>query len=134
MTATPHPPAVAWHSHGQHAHYHDGGEIPHDHQPVKKKRRVFLWVFLAIQVIFIAMIVFWATRSTGVLPGEIAQTCGGNKWYPLWKSYQDCAAHSGAIAAHDTAKGLAITGTIIAWVVVDFLVGVTYGIYRLARR
>lgn len=103
-------------------------------RPTRKKRRVFLWVFLTIQAIFVAMLIFWATRSTGVMPGEIAQTCGSGKWYPLWKSYNDCAQHSGAIAAHDVAKGIALTGTVIAWVVVDFLVTVPYVIYRLARR
>lgn len=138
MTTTPEQPVVAWHSHGdQPPHYHPGGETAHTHGPSalpRKKRRIFLWVFLAIQVLFIAMLIYWATRSTGVLPGEIQQTCGGNKWYPLWKSYNDCAQHSGAIAAHDVAKGIAITGTVIAWVVVDFLVGLTYFIYRLAKR
>jgi hypothetical protein len=33
-----------------------------------------------------------------------------------------------------TGKGLGLAVIVIVWVVVDFLVALTYGIYRLARR
>jgi len=100
----------------------------------RKKRRIFLWVFLAIQVIFIAWLISAAVQSTGASPADIASTCGNHQWYQVWKSYSDCAAHSGVVAAHDVGKGIAIGLIVVIWIVVDFLVGLTYGIYRLARR
>jgi hypothetical protein len=36
--------------------------------------------------------------------------------------------------AADTGHGIAIAAQVAAWVIVDFLLAVTYGIYRLARR
>ena len=99
-----------------------------------KPRKVFLWVFLAIQVCFIAWLISAAASGTGTSPADIAATCGGNRWYPLWKSYNDCAAHSGVIAAHDVGKGIAVGAIITVWVVIDFIVGLTYGIYRLVKR
>lgn len=102
--------------------------------PPKKKRRIFLWFFLAVQVIFIIWLISAAASGTGASPSDIAQTCGNHQWSPLWKSYQDCAAHSGIVAAHDVGKGIAVGLIVVIWVVVDFFLGLGYGIYRLARR
>lgn len=116
----------------------DGTYQPVQYQPAqpvrRKKRRIFLWVFLAIQVIFIAWLISAAVQSTGASSGDIASTCGNGQWQGLWKSYSDCAAHSGVVAAHDVGKGIAIGVIVVIWIVVDFLVGLTYGIYRLAKR
>jgi hypothetical protein len=81
--------------------------------PVKRKRRVFLWVFLAVQALFILWIVTGATASSSPCHGLSAHACAD-------------AANAG--------HGIAIAAQVIVWVVVDFLLAVTYGIYRLARR
>jgi hypothetical protein len=81
--------------------------------PPRKRHRVFWWVFVAIQIIFIIWIAAGAADS-----------------------HKDCAglsAHA-CLSAADTAHGIAIVAQVVAWCVVDFLVGVPYVIYRLARR
>jgi hypothetical protein len=40
----------------------------------------------------------------------------------------------GLTEAANIGKGIAVSVTVIAWVIVDFLLAVTYGIYRLAKR
>jgi uncharacterized membrane protein len=79
----------------------------------RKHRRIFLWVFLALQAIFILWIVTGMATRTGATQGLSTQ-----------------GSHDVSTAAH----GLAIALQVIVWIVVDFLVALTYGIYRLARR
>jgi uncharacterized membrane protein len=80
----------------------------------RRKRRIFLWFFLAVQAAFILWIIAGAASSSPPCVGHL--------------SARDCAA------AHDVGNGIAVVVQVIAWVVVDFLLAVTYGIYRLARR
>jgi len=100
----------------------------------RKRRRVFMWTFLAIQAAFVAWMLSVVFASTGASPADIAQTCGNHAWYPLWKSYSDCAAHSGVVAAHDVAKGLALTMQIGLWVAVDVILGIGRLVVVFARR
>jgi len=102
----------------------------------RKKRRVFLWVFLAIQVIFIIWIIAGAASSNPSVASQVASFCGHHGWYPLYKSQADCLASYGRTLndASDTGKGIGVALVIVLWCVVDFLVGGGYGIYRLARR
>jgi hypothetical protein len=100
----------------------------------RKRKRVFMWTFLAIQALFVIWILGAVLSGTGASPAEIAQTCGHHAWYPLWKSYNDCAAHSGVVAAHDVGKGLAITLQIVLWCVVDFILGIGRLVVVTARR
>lgn len=73
--------------------------------PAKKKHRVFLWFFLAVQALFVLwLIVGLSTANTG---GDAAKEAG-------------------------TAIGAALVFGL--WVGVDFILGLTYGIYRLATR
>jgi len=54
----------------------------------------------------------------------------------LFTSYADCVKH-GAVGLADAAilrKGLAVSVIVITWVILDFLLAVTYRIYRLAKR
>lgn len=73
--------------------------------PERKKHRVFLWVFLAVQALFLA----W------LIPGLV--TAGGTS---------------------DAATGLGATigaGLIVGfWVAVDFILAVSYWIYRVAKK
>lgn len=101
-----------------------------------KSRRIFLWVFLAIQAIFIIWLVAGAATRTSPSAADIAAWCGDGKWSPLYNSYHACVTDAGSSlqAAANFGKGVGIGLIVITWVIVDFLLAVTYGIYRLARR
>ncbi len=84
--------------------------------PPRRKRRVFLWVFLAVQVLFIAWIVIGLT-SAGGTPSD----CEG-------LSQQACND------AESIGAGIGVALIVGVWLVVDFLLAVIYGVYRLAKR
>lgn len=104
----------------------------------RKKRRVFMWIFLAIQVIFIIWIIAGLASKT---PGpsaaqQAAQQCANGGWQGLFKSQADCQQHY-AVALNDAGnagKGLGVAVIVITWVILDFFLGLGYGIYRLASR
>jgi hypothetical protein len=73
--------------------------------PEKKKRRIFLWVFLSVQVLFLIWVISGAASGSGNTSD--AENAG-------------------------TAIGVALI--IGFWAVVDIIMGVTYGVYRLAKR
>ena len=106
--------------------------------PRRPRRRVFLWVFLAIQALFIIWIIAGIASKPGGTPvaQQVAQQCGNGGWQGLFKSYADCTKHY-AVAlndAADTGKGIGVALIVVFWVVVDIILGISYGIYRLARR
>jgi uncharacterized membrane protein len=82
----------------------------------KKKRRVFLWVFLAVQVLFIIWI------ATGISSGS------GNP--------SDCGSLDleSCNAASDLGTGIGVIMIVGVWAFVDFFMAVIYGVYRLATR
>lgn len=82
----------------------------------KKKRRIFLWVFLAVQVLFIIWIIAGLSGASGD-----AADCGS-------LSQADCNA------AEDIGTGIGVALVVGFWLAVDFLMAVTYGVYRLASR
>lgn len=82
----------------------------------KKKRRVFLWVFLAVQVLFLIWIVGGASTGSGT-PDD----CGT-------LDLEACNA------ASDIGTGIGVMLIIAVWAIVDFFMAVIYGVYRLASR
>jgi hypothetical protein len=102
----------------------------------RKNRRVFLWFFLAIQVIFIVWLIAAAHASTAPTHADLANVCYGGKWYPLFRSQADCVTHGGYALqqAGDVGNGLGIAALIGAWVALDIILGIIYGVYKLARR
>lgn len=103
----------------------------------RRRRRVFLWVFLAIQALFIIWIIVGvATVHTGPTQAQLAQGCYNHNWYPLFKSQADCVQHyGGALNDAGTAgKAIGVGLVIVFWMVVDVILGVSYGVYRLATR
>jgi hypothetical protein len=113
----------------------------HRQQPYQqaphRRRRVFLWVFLAIQALFVIWIITAvATVHTGPTQAQLAQGCYDHNWYPLFKSQADCVQHyGGALNAAGTAgKAIGVGLVIVFWMVVDVILGVSYGVYRLATR
>lgn len=88
-------------------------------QPPRKKHRVFLWIFLAIQAVFLIWVI-WGIAQGGGTPEQ----CRGRTGDDL--DLCDSASDAG------TAIGV---GLVIAlWAAVDIILGTTYGIYRLTTR
>ncbi|MER5307563.1 hypothetical protein ABT034_07215 [Streptomyces sp. NPDC002773] len=84
--------------------------------PPRKKARVFLWVFLAIQVLFLLWAILGASSGAGT-PDD----CG-----TLDQKTCNDAESAG------TAIGVGLL--ILLWAAVDVILGVSYAIYRLAKR
>jgi len=84
--------------------------------PAKKKRRIFLWVFLAVQALFIIWIISGLASS-----GGDATDCG---------SLSQKACND----ASDVGTGIGVVLIVVLWMVVDFFMAVIYGVYRLAKR
>jgi hypothetical protein len=97
---------------------HDFAMTPAPEAPKRKRRRVFLWVFLAIQVAFIIWII-----SAGAAGDHSTTHCVAKGL-----TTGECKGTS------EAATGIAIFLQIVIWIVVDFFVALTYAIYRLARR
>ena len=79
----------------------------------RKKHRVFLWFFLAVQAIFIIWLI-----SAGVSTDHSVTHCTG----------VDCKG------ATEAGSAIGIGLVVVFWMVVDVILGVTYGVYRLAAR
>ncbi|MGH3251481.1 MAG: hypothetical protein ACRDOI_35460 [Trebonia sp.] len=118
---------------------------PWDHRPQqyqtpvpRRKPRVFLWVFLGIQALFlIGIIVGLTSHPAGPsAAAQAAQQCANGGWQGLFKSQADCQQHY-AVALNDAGKvgkGIGAAFIVIAWMIADFFLGLGYGIYRLASR
>ncbi len=82
----------------------------------KKKRRIFLWFFLAIQLLFI----IWIIAGLGSAGGD-PEDCGS-------------LSKSACNDAEAVGTGIGVFLIVVFWMIVDFLLGVGYAIYRLAKR
>ena len=107
-------------------------------RPARRKRRVFMWVFLAVQALFIAWIIAGiASHPAGLsAAAQAARQCANGGWEGLFTSEADCRQHY-AVALNDAGnagKGIAIGLIIVIWVVTDFLMAVTWLVVRLSRR
>ncbi|MFF8831407.1 hypothetical protein [Streptomyces sp. NPDC015131] len=88
----------------------------------RKRRHIFLWFFLAIQVIFIIWLIVGLT--------SVAQ------------SYPECAGLTGQALelceSEQAGTGLGATVgagfIILIWAAVDIILAIMYGLYRLARK
>lgn len=77
----------------------------------KRHHKIFLWFFLAVQAIFVLWLVF------GVTDAQTSSSCT--------PGYED-ACNAG------TAIGVFLV--VFFWVLVDVILGISYGVYRLAKR
>jgi hypothetical protein len=103
----------------------------------RRKRRVFMWTFLAIQALFLAWVLSVLFQGTGVSHADVVSMCGTpahGTWQGLWKSYNDCAHHTGLVAAHDIGKSIALGMQIGLWVAADVILGIGRIVVVLARR
>jgi len=106
--------------------------------PPRRQRRAFLWVIAAVQALFkIWLAVGLASKGSGPsVASQAARQCSHGGWQGLFKSHADCAKHY-AVALRDATnagKGLGAALIVLIWVVIDFSLGLGYGIYRLASR
>jgi hypothetical protein len=87
--------------------------------PPRKRHRVFFWVFLAVQILFLIFVIVGASTGSGTpeecrgLTGEELEVCE---------------------AAGDVGTTIGVGLIIGLWVAVDFILALTYVIYRLASR
>lgn len=102
MTTTPHP--------------HDsdippsGRSAAQQQAPVKTKRHIFRWVFLAIQVLFLVWIITGVTaEGPACAPNLSAEACQ---------------------AAQGIGTGIGVALIIGLWIAVDLILGITYLIFR----
>jgi len=118
----------------QQGYYPQAGYAPR--RLPRKRRRVFMWVFFAIQALFLIWLISVLAAGHTSNAQTLAQNCTGHNWYPIFKSQADCMTHYNVALndAQNIGKGLGVVFVIIVWMVVDFFVGLGYGIYRLATR
>ena len=81
--------------------------------PPKKRKRIFMWFFLVIQVLFLVWIIAGATSASH------SNHCGSD---------QDCQN------ATDAGTAIGVVLIIVFWAIVDVILGVTYMVVRLSRR
>jgi hypothetical protein len=118
---------------------YQGLNVPVNEKPVRRRRRrIFLWFFLVVQLIFLIWIITGVAGTSGSGADSHAQavTYCSSSWQGLYSSYADCVTSYGNTlnAASDAGKGIGVGLIIGLWVAADFILGVTYGIYRLASR
>ncbi len=86
--------------------------------PPRKRRRVFLWLFLAVQILFLIWVITGAASGSGA-----SADCRGLTGDDL----EVCEDASGV----GTTLGVGLIVTL--WAAVDIILGFTYLVIRLAR-
>jgi len=97
---------------------HSYGYVPAHQSAPRKRRRVFLWIFLAVQALFIV----W------VIGGSVSGHSSAVHCHDQFLTHAQCASAANA----GTAIGVVLV--IVFWMVVDVILGVSYGVYKLATR
>lgn len=88
-------------------------------QPTQRKRPVFLWFFIVVQLIFIVWLIVGGNAAQGQ-PID----CSGI-------TIEDC---DDLKTAQDVGTGLGIIVVCLVWFFVDAFLAIGYGLYRLAKR
>jgi hypothetical protein len=106
-------------------------------QRPRRKRRVFLWIFVALQVLFLILVIAGvAATKTGPSHARLVALCYDHRWWPVFSSQAQCVAHETKTltVSGDVGEGLGVAVEVFVWFVVDAILGIGYGIYRLAIR
>ena len=103
--------------------YYDDDPLGHRQPPARKKRRVFLWVFLTIQALFLVWLI-----------AGIAGAAHGIPAYCHQGTHSQFIGVKGCTEASQTGAALGAAAIIVFWVILDIILGISYGIYRLATR
>jgi hypothetical protein len=105
----------------------------------KKRPRVFMWSFLAIQALFMLWIIVGihsnATNQGTETTSQAIQFCS-NGWQDLYNSYAACVQSYGGTlnAASDTGTAIGAGIIIFIWVATDVILGIGRLIVLAARR
>lgn len=104
--------------------------------PARKRRRVFMWSFLVIQLVFLAWIIGGIASSHGATTADVAAGCLHGAWEGLFKSQADCLVHYRNGLNQAAAAGTAIgAGLVIGlWVAVDVILGIGRLVVLTARK
>lgn len=107
--------------------------------PKPKKKRVFMWTFLAIQVIFLIWVITGIASGHGTGSSahqQALQYCAGDGWQGLFKSYSDCVTHygNGLNTAGEAGTAIGVGLIVVLWVVVDVILGIGRFVVLFARR
>jgi hypothetical protein len=99
---------------------HEGNDMSYvdtemQQPPVKKKRHIFRWVFLAIQVLFLIWIISGVNSASDNCDGEVG------------------AALDACQAGTAVGAGIGVGIVIFLWAAVDIILGITYLIFRKKR-
>ena len=97
--------------------------------PPRRKRRVFLWVFLAIQALFLIWVITGLAGGSSIHSEAVAY-CHAHPSQFL--PFSECVSDYGGGAKVGSAIGAGLI--VVLWAVVDVILGVSYGVWRLARR
>ncbi|MCX5559301.1 hypothetical protein [Streptomyces sp. NBC_00038] len=98
------------------------GQPPYQWQPApppRKRRRIFFWIFLAVQILFLIWVIAGAASGSGT-----PESCSGL----TGDSLQLCKD------ASDIGTTIGVGLVIAFWVATDFILALTYVIYRMASR
>lgn len=96
-----------------------------------KRRRIFLWFFLALQVVFIIWLAAGTASTGGGINASVVAQCH-QQAAGMGMTQAQCVNLLGGAAKTGTALGAATV--VLVWVVVDVILGISYGVYRLATR
>jgi hypothetical protein len=100
---------------------------------------VFPWFFLAVQVLFLVLVIAAALASdhgtAEAVSHQVARSCLNGAWQGPFTSQRACLEHFHVALpqGQDLDPGLSPGLVAIAWLVADVLLGLGYGLYCLAR-
>ena len=94
--------------------YAEGRPVPSE---PRRKKRVFLWTFLVIQVLFLIWIIT-GVASTGSTPADTGGVLTPEE----------------ANSARDAGAAIGVLLIVGLWAVVDLILGITWAVVKLARR
>ncbi len=94
-----------------------------------RRRRVFPWVFLAIQALFVIWVIAGVAGGGSIHSGAVAYCHAHPSQY---LPFSQCVSDYGGGEKIGAAAGI---GLIVAfWAAADIILGISYGVWRLARR
>lgn len=103
------------------------------------RRHLFLYFFLAVQVLFLAWIIagLGATSGSGAeAHAQAVRDCAGDGWKYLYKSYTDCVTRLGNdySTASDAGKSVGAGLIIGLWIAFDVVILLVRVVVLLSRR
>ena len=97
--------------------------------PRRRRRRVFPWAFLAVQVLFVILVIAGAA-SGGDIHSQAVAYCHAHP--DQFLPFSQCVSDYGTGGKAGAAIGIGLL--VVLWAVVTVIMGISYGVWRLARR